>query len=747
MLADQLSWQARLRRTLTACAILAALLGPAGVGQAQARPAPGVKQVSFLGYTFRVPRSWPVINDADHPRGCVRFDVHAVYLGTPGVNQACPSWLLGTTEAVLIQPGPARAARVSRENPVAHDITVTAPRISLTATFDASPTQIYRILASASLPAPVITVPNPARLDAARPPGRRSAGSARRVRRSTTAPRAARPSARPAVRAAGVADYRGRGFDSCATPSAAYMRAWRRWSPYRAVGIFIGGADQACDQRNLTPGWVAHQARAGWRFIPMYAGPQAAFGQLTSPGRQGASAAADAVTQAEHLGFGRRTPLYYDMEAYPGREAGPALRFLSAWTTALHQLGYASGVYGSSQSGIADLAQQYSRHAYAMPDVIDDALWNGVANTADMTFRPGEWVNHRRIHQYSGNVTQTYGHDRIDIDQDYLNVELPGPAGPAAAGQASPAVPVPGGGVEVFYQGPGRRLWRQAYSAGQGWSRPAGMGVRIRSAPSAVPAGGGLLDVFYQGADRRLWEVSFRPGHGWTRARRLPRMRILGGAPQAVAQSGGVIDVFWRGTPGARLWLARFIPGDGWTGPRLLGGSLASDPSPAQTSSGVIEVFWTGSDRSLWSVAGRGDSWSRPVRLGTAPAGGPAHAIGQAGSSAEVFWRGTGRPHVWAASAAPGRLAVPVDLGGNVAGSPRPVMVAGQLRVLWQAPGGALWEEQRAPRGGWSGPVMLQAGGRPGAGLYAAAGSAGGRLWVFWRGAAGRLRPVLAASY
>src|ERR1700689_4368885 len=184
MLADQLSWQARLRRTLTAGAILAALLVPAGVGQAQARPAPGVKQVSFLGYTFSVPRSWPVINDADHPRGCVRFDVHAVYLGTPGVNQACPSWLLGTTEAVLIQPGPARTARVSRENPVAHDITVTAPRISLTATFDASPTQIYRILASASLPAPVITIPNPARLDAAPPPGPRSAGGARRGDRS-----------------------------------------------------------------------------------------------------------------------------------------------------------------------------------------------------------------------------------------------------------------------------------------------------------------------------------------------------------------------------------------------------------------------------------------------------------------------------------------------------------------------------------------------------------------------------------
>jgi hypothetical protein len=125
-----------------------------------------LKPVSYRGYRFEVPASWPVISNAQHPGSCVRFDLHAVYLGVPGTNQNCPSWLVGTTEAVLIEPGARAARRESAENPVADQVTATAPRIRLTATFDTDPTTIYRILASAGLAAPVITAANPARLAA-----------------------------------------------------------------------------------------------------------------------------------------------------------------------------------------------------------------------------------------------------------------------------------------------------------------------------------------------------------------------------------------------------------------------------------------------------------------------------------------------------------------------------------------------------------------------------------------------------
>src|SRR5258708_20770941 len=103
----------------------------------------------------------------------------------------------------------------------------------------------------------------------------------------------------------------------------------------------------------------------------------------TTHGRQGRSAALDAVSQAGRLGLGLGTPIYYDMEAYLPDQTGAALRLESAWTTTLHALGYSSGIYSSSASGIADLARQYSTHKYAMPDVIYDALWNGGPNTQD----------------------------------------------------------------------------------------------------------------------------------------------------------------------------------------------------------------------------------------------------------------------------------------------------------------------------------------------------------------------------
>jgi glycoside hydrolase-like protein len=71
------------------------------------------------------------------------------------------------------------------------------------------------------------------------------------------------------------------------------------------------------------------------------------------------------VTRAAALGFGRGTPIYYDMEAYPPRQKSNALAFLSAWTKELHAKGCKSGVYSSSSSGITDVVRNATK--YAMP--------------------------------------------------------------------------------------------------------------------------------------------------------------------------------------------------------------------------------------------------------------------------------------------------------------------------------------------------------------------------------------------
>jgi hypothetical protein len=394
MRARQLPGLMRPWRSMAAVAVVAALAAPVS-HQPAASVSAAFQPVTYRGYTFDVPSSWLVVR-LGSSETCVRFDVSVVYLGNPAADQACPSLLVGTTQALLIQPGPKSSAQSSVENQVAREITVTAPLIKVTAKYDTDPSQVQQILSSASLPKAVIHAPDP-----------------------TEAPAAV------SALSSSVSSYIGLGFDTCAAPSAAYMKAWRSNSPYRAIGIYIGGSDEACAQPNLTKSWLTKQAAAGWHFMPMYVGPQAEFGELGKhPGHQGQAAARDAVAQAERLGFGAGTPIYYDMEAYPPRKTGKALRFLTAWTSWLHTFGYKSGIYSSSSAAVTALAHQYTTGKYALPNVMFDALWNGKANTSDSVMRATEWSSHRRVHQFSGNDSKNYGGDSINIDRDYLNVKL-----------------------------------------------------------------------------------------------------------------------------------------------------------------------------------------------------------------------------------------------------------------------------------------------------------------------------------
>jgi Domain of unknown function (DUF1906) len=749
MLACRLRSRARQGRALVVLTVLAALAAilPGSTGRASVGSAASLKQVSYLGYRFTVPKSWPVINVSTHKQTCVRFDEHVVYLGGPGRNQSCPSWLIGTTEAMLIQPG-AAAKRSSVEDPVARQITVTARRIRIIATFDNDPTVIYRILASAGLPAPVIRVPRPpsagakgSRAARARPAGDSSRPQAQSLARKATRVTAPGGPDLPAK----VTSYHGLGFDSCTAPSAAYMRAWRRRSPYRAIGVYIGGADRACYQPNLTRGWLRREAAAGWRFLPMYVGPQAEFGQLHAPTRQGIAAATNAVVQAERYGFPPRTPLYYDMEAYPARDTGAALRFLSAWTTTLHLLGYRSGVYSSSASGVQDLARQYFRARFTVPDVIYDALWNGRRNTSDPgVLRAGQWADHQRVHQYSGNVRQRFGGDAIDIDQDYLNVRLPAPAGTS---QASPAVTQLDGAVDVFYRGPQHRLWYLRYGHVVGWEHPVDLGGGLTSAPTAVYPGPGELDVFYRGQGGSLWQALRRPDGRWTAPRRLD-VGVISGAPTAVASASGVIDVFWKKAGSTQLWTARFRPGSGWTSPQQLGGNLALGPSPVETAGGGTDVFWTGTDHHLWyAVRGLTGPWSKPVKLAMGELGGPPAPTAAPSGVIDVFWRNAGSSQVREASYQPGAgWSAASSLGGLVSGVPVPLAAAGgRPRVFFKGMSGGLWQLVQSAVGRWLMPARMRTRRRLGSALFAAIGGTAaigrdaGSADLFWTSPDGTL--------
>ena len=105
----------RHKHAMAAGAVLATtILFLAGISAAASTPgsttAGSLRRVSYLGYAFEIPHTWPVINLATHPFTCVRFDRHALYLGRPGAAQSCPSGLVGSTEAVLAEPASAGQA-------------------------------------------------------------------------------------------------------------------------------------------------------------------------------------------------------------------------------------------------------------------------------------------------------------------------------------------------------------------------------------------------------------------------------------------------------------------------------------------------------------------------------------------------------------------------------------------------------------------------------------------------------------
>ena len=679
---------------------------PASGGSGRAVGA-GLRQISYRGYKFQVPTGWPVIHLTAHPTTCVRFDQHAVYLGQPGSHQVCPSMLIGATEAVLIQPGDAASAIQSATDPVARRVMVVAPRIKLTASYQANRAEIIAVLESAGLPRPVSRSPEPAA-----GPGWMS---------------------EQALLASSAVSGSGPGFDACTAPSSDAMHAWLTHSRYRAIGIYIGGSDRACAQPNLTAAWVSQQAAAGWHFIPLYVGPQVAFGrEVTAPRSQAVASAKDAVVQARALGFGPASPIYYDMEAYPSGRARAALAFFTNWTSELHSLGYRSAIYSSSGSGIRDLVSNFRSSSYHMPDIIYDALWNGAADTTDPAVPTTYWANHQRVHQFSGGRNESHGGYLINIDRDYLDVQLAAAVVSSGTRQASQAAAAAHGVVDAFYQGTDGALWYSTYRPQTHWSSSARLGGSLTSQPSAVETGRGGVDVFYRTTGGGLhYRASGRTG--WSAEQSLS-MGALGSAPKAVSTSHGRIEVFWRGSDPAQLWNAQFTPGAGWHGPTLITTGLASAPAPTVSGRGKVSVFWKGTDRRLWQTSlGARNTWATPAAVAAAKLRGWPNAAGLSDGEIDVFWGGA-RHVVWRLTGTTAHgWSAPARVGTNRVGRPFVVSSsAGAASVFWRGQGGALWRANRRPAVGWGSAAPLPLGG-VGRDLFAG-GQTSGILDVFWRG-------------
>jgi glycoside hydrolase-like protein len=235
----------------------------------------------------------------------------------------------------------------------------------------------------------------------------------------------------PTAAGSGFAIYQGLGFDACNAPTTSTMSAWLA-SPYRAIGIYIGGANRFCAvQANLTPSWVTTVEGQGWKLLPLYVGSQAPSGcgvsghlistNLATAASQGTTEANDAADQADALALGSKTPIFFDLEAYTrsGTCSPPVKAFIDAWVRRLHVRGYFAGFYSSSGSGVVDQAQFVKDPNYARPDYLWFANWNNNTSVfGDPFFSDSLWNCHQRHHQYRGGHDETYGGVTINIDND-----------------------------------------------------------------------------------------------------------------------------------------------------------------------------------------------------------------------------------------------------------------------------------------------------------------------------------------
>jgi hypothetical protein len=228
----------------------------------------------------------------------------------------------------------------------------------------------------------------------------------------------------------------GYAFDTCSAPPLATMQAWKIASPYQGVGTYIGGISRSCAQPNLTAAWVTATSLQGWRIIPIYVGhqapctarPNATKFASTTAGTLGTADAADAVLQAQALGMLPGSAIYGDMEHYSPTDAAcrtAVLTYVSAWTQELHRRGYLAGMYANLSTGAKHLSEAYVAPAYARPDVLWMARWDGIATLTGWAGIPdAHWSNHQRGKQFRGDHDETYGGAKINIDSNRFDAPV-----------------------------------------------------------------------------------------------------------------------------------------------------------------------------------------------------------------------------------------------------------------------------------------------------------------------------------
>ncbi|MFD3659914.1 DUF1906 domain-containing protein [Streptomyces sp. NPDC058659] len=335
----------------------------------------------------------------------------------PGARAVVTALVVAAMAGAALVTGPpsteARASAPASAAPVPAAPAVGAP-------VQAAPASAAPVPAAPASGAPAAGAPAPAAPVSATPAAGVPAAAAPAAGASLSAPR-----------------FAGKAFDTCEAPSLAVMKAWLT-SPYRAVGIYFGGRGRGCPtQKELNPAWVASAHAMGWRLLPLFVGSQAPcvhsaakrpYAIGANPWSQGVREAGEAARAARALGIGTSSPLYLDIESYrveDTRCAATTLSFVRAWNREVRRLGYVPGYYSSVDTGIRHIEGERKAGTEDLPSVLWFARWRGVpALYAEASLHPEAWMPHARIHQYAGNVAESYGGRRMLIDRNAVDAPV-----------------------------------------------------------------------------------------------------------------------------------------------------------------------------------------------------------------------------------------------------------------------------------------------------------------------------------
>jgi hypothetical protein len=458
--------------------------GP-GTPTAAGTAASGMQTVTYDGYSVTVPASWRVFHLDSDPGQCVRYDINAVYLGSPGANQNCPSNLIGRAATITITPAgvsgsssqasrgassaaaqgglvqspppsesgraiSAKASSFSRMSQFSQENelrgSVTGNNVSVTATYGSDPAPVTRYLRSLHRDRPLragstsgtaAPAKTPATTKAPAPVKSPTTTKAPATTKSTTSTSSTgKPTStlastlKPSIPSSPLA-----GLDTCTAPSLNAMKAFK--AKYSAIGIYIGGQNMACNYGNLSTSWVKSAHALGWSLLPLYVGLQAPcnnFADISSTKAvaQGTQAADTAVGDAANLGMGKGSPVYFDMEGYNNTNSScrsTVLQFLDAWTKEVHARGYFSGVYSSAASGVSDLVAAGSVNGHLMnkPDAMWFALWDKNSNLTGTPYLPANKWTSDRVKQFQGNQNVKLGGYTLNIDADRVGGAVSAP--------------------------------------------------------------------------------------------------------------------------------------------------------------------------------------------------------------------------------------------------------------------------------------------------------------------------------